>query len=383
MGKSLRNKSNQYSAPARLFFICLLFVSLAACSHPKEKAKPISHSGNTAANDGQPVKTSEGWKLPLKVPEGEFFKVFGWLSDDEIVFASNVSSGSNLYTYSLETGESKLILNTGHPIVTVSINPQKTRLMVHTSPSSYEAVVTVYDINGIELANQSFPSSELHVEWNPYEEDKLLVVAFNDDWSYKAFLMNAEDRKVEETGIPDPFVKWIGKDKYAYLEWNEESPEFFAPLVLRDVNGEKTTAPLGNLYHLETYKNLIMAISAAGTDLDKAIFTFYDTKLTQLFSFGLPQLGRFSGWLVPFMDFNDNKQEFTVFEPVKSGDADTYTEGFILASHALGGGRKVLLEGAENQPIESSPNGEAFLYGYRFEKIIDAAGKKILPLFQD
>ncbi|WP_053367134.1 hypothetical protein [Bacillus sp. FJAT-27245] len=383
MGESLRNISNQFSAPARLLFICLLFFSLASCSHPKEKARPTEHAGNPAVEEGQPANPREGWKLPLKVPEGEFFKVFGWLSDNEIIFASNLSSSSNLYRYSLEKGESELIVTTGYPIVTVSINPQKTRLMVHTSPSSYEAVVTIYDTTGNELANQSFPSSELHSEWNPYREDDLLIVAFNEDWTYKAFRMNAADRKVDEIGIPDPFVEWIGKDKYAYLEWDEDTPTFFAPLVLQDIQGEKTTAQIVNLYHLETYKDLIMGIRAAGDALDKAIFTFYDTRLSELFSFELPQLGRFSGWLVPFMDFNGSKQEFTIFEPVKSGDADSYTEGFILASHALGGGRKVLLEGAENQPIESSPNGEAFLYGYRFEKIIDAAGKKVLSLIQE
>ncbi|WP_316572030.1 hypothetical protein [Neobacillus sp. YIM B06451] len=383
MGKSLRNISYQFSAPARLLFIFLLFFSLASCSQPKEKAQPTGQSGDPIANGGQTAKQSEGWKLPLKVPEGEFFKVFGWLSDSEIVFASNLSLGSNLYRYSLETGESDLILMTENPIVTVSINPQKTRLMVHTSPSSYEAVVTIYDTNGNELANQSFPSSELHTEWNPYEVDDLLIVAFNEDWTYKAFRMNAADRKVEEIGIPNPFVKWIGKDKYAYLEWDEDNPTFFAPLVMQDIQGEKATAPFGNLYHLETYNNLILGISAAGEEFDKAIFTFYDTRLSQLLSFELPQLGRFSGWLVPFMDFNDNKQEFTIFEPIKSGDADSYTEGFILSSHALGGGRKVLLEGAENQPIESSPNGEAFLYGYRFEKIIDSVGKRVISLIQE
>ncbi|RDU35372.1 hypothetical protein DRW41_18100 [Neobacillus piezotolerans] len=383
MGKSLRNKSDQYSVPARLLFICLVFFSLAACSQLKENTKPIAHPGNPEENEGQSAKPPENWKLPLKVPEGEFFKVFGWLNDSEVIFASNLTLGSNLYFYSLETGESKLILKTENPIVTVSINPQKTRLMVHTSPSSYEAVVTVYDTSGLELANQSYPSSELHVEWNPYEEDDLLIVAFNEDWSYKSFRMDAEERKVEEMDISDPFVKWIGRDKFAYLGWNEEAPSFFAPLVLQDVQGDVKTAPIRNLYHLEAYKNLIMGISAAGTEFERAIFAFYDNQLSPIFSFELPQLGRFSGWLVPFMDFNAGRQEFTIFEPVKSGDADTYTEGFILASHTFGGGRKVILEGAENQPIVSSPNGEAFLYGYRFEKMIDAAEKKILSLIQE
>ncbi|WP_059171130.1 hypothetical protein [Bacillus sp. FJAT-27445] len=383
MGNSLRKILIYQFIPARLLLLCILFFSLAACSQPKEKAQPDSQSGKPAAEEGQAVNPALGWKLPLKVPEGEFFKVFGWLSDNKILFASNLPSGSNLYSYALETGESKLILSTGSPIVTVSINPQKTRLMVHTSPSSYEAVVTIYDTSGMEMANQSFPSSELHAEWNPYLEDDMLIVAFNEDWSYKAFRMNASDRIVEELELTDPFVKWIEKDRFAFLEWDETSQAFFAPLVLMDVHGEKVTAPFENLYQIETYKNLIMGISAAGAEWEKAIFTFYDTKLTQISSFSLPQLGRFSGWLIPFMDFNEAKQEFTVFEPVKSGDADTYNEGFILASHSLGGGRSVILEGADNQPIESSPNGDALLYGYRYEKIIDVTGKNIMSLVQE
>ncbi|RHW41068.1 hypothetical protein D1B31_08965 [Neobacillus notoginsengisoli] len=386
MGVSFLKKIIHLGLPARLALISLIFLTLAACSDSKNiKTQPESPTGDTKGKTQEVRMAVEDWKLPIQVPEGEFYKVFGWLDDSKLIFVSNLQSGSNLYSYSLEKGESSLILQTDHPIAEVSLNYDRTMILVHTSSSSYEAIVNIYDLKGDIVSGQSFPSTELHAEWNPYKNDTALIVAFQDDWSFRAYQMDTSDKTVEEVLISEPFVEWIGENKLAYLDWNDESPSFFAPLAIQEIGGSKETVKLDHIYRIESYKDYLLTVQASGTDLEKAVFTFYDKKFNEVNSLELPHLSSFSGWLVPYMDFIEDKQRFTVFEPLKSGEADTYTEGFTLAVYQVGNetGRDVIMEGIDNQPILSSPSGRAYLYGFRFERILNIESKKIFNLIQE
>lgn len=386
MGIGFFKKNVRFAMPVRLLLVCFILLTLAACSDSKKnKVRPEAPAGNTQEKAKEDGIAADKWKLPIRVPEGEFFKVFGWLDDSTLIYASNLESSSNLYSYSLETGESSLVVQTEHPIAEVVLNPDRTMILVHTSSSSYEAVVDIYSVDGKKIAGQSFPSTELHAEWNFYRPTVASIVAFNDDWSFHAYRMEAAEKTVEEITLPDPFVEWIGVNKLAYLDWNEETPSISAPLALQEI-GEKTEiADKKNIYRIESFKNRLLTVSAEGENMEKAVFTFYDKDLNEFSSFSMPHLSSFSGWLVPYMDFNEQNQLFAVFEPSNSGEADTYTEGFKLVAHSGSNdsGRKVLMEEIDNQPILSSPNGKFYLYGFRYEKILDIETKKILHLVKE
>ncbi|CEG27855.1 hypothetical protein [Bacillus sp. B-jedd] len=387
MGIGFFEKNVHVAMPARLVLVCFILLTLAACSDSKQiKVQPGAPAEDDSKGKSQEERLStENWKMPIKVPEGEFFKVFGWLDDSTLIYASNLESTSNLYSYSLEKGESSLIVQTDHPIAEVSLNQDRTMILVHTSSSSYEAIVDIYSIDGIKISGQSFPSTELHAEWNPYRPTVASIVAFNDDWTFHAYRMDAAEKTVEEMTLPDPFVEWIGENKIAYLDWNEETPSITAPIVLEEIGEKAQIAGMENIYRIESFKNALLTVSADGGNTEKAVFTFYDKELKEYNSFSMPHLSSFSGWLVPYMDFNEEKKLFAVFEPARSGEADTYTEGFTLVVHSErdSSGRRVFMEGIDNQPILSSPNGKVYLYGFRYEKIIDIETKKILHLVKE
>jgi len=386
MGIGFFEKNVHVAMPARLVLVCFILLTLAACSDSKQiKVQPGAPAEDSKGKSQEERLSAENWKLPIKVPEGEFFKVFGWLDDTTLIYVSNQESTSNLYSYSLEKGESSLIVQTDHPIADVSLNSDRTLILVHTSSSSYEAIVDIFSVDGTKISGQSFPSTELHAEWNHYRPTVASIVAFNDDWTFHSYLMNADEKTVEEITLPDPFVEWIGENKIAYLDWNQETPSITAPLVLQEIGENAQIAGMGNIYRIESFKNTLLTVSADGEDMEKAVFTFYDKELKEYNSFSMPHLSSFSGWLVPYMDSNEDKQLFTVFEPARSGEADTYTEGFTLVAHSgkNGSERKALMEEIDNQPILSSPNGKVYLYGFRYEKILDIETKKILHLVKE
>ncbi|MFJ5715361.1 hypothetical protein [Neobacillus sp. NPDC093127] len=368
------------------FILILIFIFLtlllSGCTS-KEQQKPKIPAKNERPKPALTVGSA--WKLPISIPEGEFDRLCGWLSEDEVVYITNLEQTSNVYRYHLLTGKSELIYKTEHPIVTVQISPSKKYILIHSSPSSYEGLITIIDTQGTEKIKESLPSYELAFEWNPYNEEQVLVSKFKEDWTFQVVLLDMNKLNTTELSIPQPFIKWMGEKKIAYLDWDEDNPTLFAPLTVSDLEKgiEQTLFP--RVLQFATFHGKLMTITVKEQDQTNAVYSFFDKNLKENFSFSQPQLTKFSDWLVPFYDYNDPLGQFITFRPVKSGEADSYSDGFELLLYNLKKGSlpKLIMAGMENEPINFSPSGEALLYGNRFEKIIDLNAKKIYELIKE
>jgi len=378
------NKQKRTKCVFFTIIFILLTLLLGACT-PKEQTKHKIPAKNERPK-GPITSLGENWKLPISIPEGEgeFYKFVGWLSDSEVLYVTNLEQSSSVFQYNLLSGKSKLIYKSENPIVTVQISPSKKYLLVHSSPSSYEGLVTIIDPTGNEHLKKSFPSYELVFEWNPYNESEVFVSKFDEDWSFQLFLLEMKNAKTTEIFLPQPFVKWINESDVAFLNWDEQNPSLFAPLKVKGLeNGtEKTVLP--SVIQFSPFHNLLMTVSVNEQDQSMATYSFFDKEMTKLFTFSIPQLTKFSDWLVPFFDYNEQKKQFITFSPRTSGELDSYSEGFQLLSYDLKkGSSKLIMEGLKNEPINFSPSGEALLYGNRFEKMIDINAKKIYELIKE
>jgi len=378
------NKQKRTKCVFFTIIFILLTLLLGACT-PKEQTKHKIPAKNERPK-GPITSLGENWKLPISIPEGEgeFYKFVGWLSDSEVLYVTNLEQSSSVFQYNLLSGKSKLIYKSENPIVTVQISPSKKYLLVHSSPSSYEGLVTIIDPTGNEHLKKSFPSYELVFEWNPYNESEVFVSKFDEDWSFQLFLLEMKNAKTTEIFLPQPFVKWINESDVAFLNWDEQNPSLFAPLTVKGLeNGtEKTVLP--SVIQFSPFHNLLMTVSVNEQDQSMATYSFFDKEMTKLFTFSIPQLTKFSDWLVPFFDYNEQKKQFITFSPRTSGELDSYSEGFQLLSYDhKKGSSKLIMEGLKNEPINFSPSGEALLYGNRFEKMIDINAKKIYELIKE
>lgn len=351
-----------------------------------DKSK-LSSSPN---HNRQPPKKDSGnmsdkWKLPIKVPEGEIFNVSGWVSTTEIIYTSNVGNGSNVYKYNMMTGNSKLFYKSDLPIVTVQISPDKKYILIHSAPSTYEGRLTILDQEGREVWNKSIPSFELSFEWNQYNNNELLISAFNEDWTYKVYHLDLGKKDLKELTIPQPFIKWVNEESIAYLNWDNNSPSLFAPLVIKKIGDRGGKIVFPEVFQFASFKDTLLTITVNEQDKSNADYSFYDSHLKSVFSFSIPQLTKFSDWLVPFNDYNEKKHQFLTFKPLRSGEADTYNEGFQLVVYNLRdkNDTQLLLEGMENAPILYDPSGDFCLYGNRFEKLIDLKSKKVYKLIAE
>jgi hypothetical protein len=373
-----RSKNSVYLI-LRLIFLILI---LGACAQ-KEQLKQKAPANNEKPKS--PVTAlGNQWKLPISIPEGEFYKIVGWLSGNQVLYISNIEQTSNVYRYDLLKGKSELVYKSEYPIVNVQISPSKKSILIHASPSSYEGLVTIIDTNGIEHLKKSFASYELAFEWNPYKESEILVSKFDEDWSFQVLLLDLKKSKTTELNLSQPFIKWKNESEVALINWDENSPSLFAPLIVKNLeNGmEKTLFP--SVIDFSTFRDMLMTVSVNEQDQSMASYSFFDKEMKKLFSFSMPQLTNYSDWVVPFYDYNEKKGQFITLSPLTSGEADSYTDGFqLLAYNPKTGSSNLIKEGLKNEPINLSPSGDALLYGNGFEKIIDINSKKIYELIKE
>lgn len=386
MGHSKENTFTKYIFVVPVFLLIISIFLLNACTIKESTTHHSSANQNTHSQKQTPPTTldKENWKLPIAVPKGELYKVCGWLSNDQVLFITNQEQTSNLYSYNLVSGKSKVLYNSQDPIGTVQISPTRKYILIQTSPSTYEGKITIMDTKGKVKYSQIIVSHELAFEWNPYNDHKILISKFNEDWSFQLSLLNFEDHKIADLSLPQPFVKWIDQNRIAYLNWDNNSPSIFAPLLIYSFSDTKEVLAFSKIFQYSAFKNVLMTITVTEKDQSKAKYSFFDQKMQPIFSFSVPQLTKYSDWLVPYYDYNEYNKLFITFRPMNSMAADTYTEGFQLVSYNLVNGEdSVILEGLNNEPLTCSPSGKSCLYGNRFEKIIDLSTKKVEKLVKE
>lgn len=364
-----------------MFMLVFSIFVLNACSSPQGTRLHPSNlqEGHSAKKTGTAGASVSEWKIPLAVSNGEFSKSGGWLSDDQIIYVTNQEQTSSVFSYNLHSGKNKLLYKSGHPIVTVQVSPQKKYILIHSSPSTYEGIITVIDSKGKTIWSEPMPSYELSFEWNPYNDSELLISKFNEDWTFQVFLVNFKSGLNSKLTFLQPFLKWLSPERFVYMNVDNSQPALFSPLVTRSLSEQREHTLFPKVYQFSAFKKRLMTITVPGQDQAKAVYTFYDQNLKPLAVFSMPQLSKFSDWLVPYYDYIEKKDQFLTFEPVKSGVADTYQDGFRLVSHQLKNKKSTtLFQSLNNEPLNCSPSGETCLYGNSYEKLIDLTEKKVV-----
>ncbi|MEH7084763.1 hypothetical protein V7139_18780 [Neobacillus drentensis] len=366
-----------------VLYLFLLILILGACAQNEQVKQKVPVKNEKPKS---PVTTTSGdkWKLPISIPEGEFSKLAGWLSEKQVLYITNLEQTSSIYRYNLFTGKSELIYKSEYPIINVQISPSQKSILIHASQSPSEGLVTIIDTKGSVILQKDFLSYELAFEWNPYNESQVLVTKFAEDWSFQVLLLDLEQSTTSELDMPQPFMKWVAVNQIAWINWNEDQPTLLVPLNGRNLETGIEKNLFSSVINFSAFPNLIMTITINEQNQSMSNYSFFDNKLRKLFTFSMPQLTKYSDWLVPFYDYNEEKSQFTTLRPLSGGELDTYSEGFQLLTYNLKNGRSnLIMDGLENEPMLLSPTGEALLYGNRYEKIIDLDGKKLYELIKE
>lgn len=382
-------KENTYKTPYVRWIVLIIATSayiLSGCSQQLDVSlhKDASHSlDRIKETPGISFLGSEVIPIKLGVQE-EFSKASGWLSNTEILYISNKNESSSiLYSYSLITGQSTMLYKSGQPIITAEISPKKDKVMIH-SFASEEGVLTVIDLSGKELYSGKIESYELTFEWNPFNDDLLIVSAFTEEWDFNTYLLNLKENSLKELQLPEPFVRWISEDMLIYQQWDENEISLKAPLKSFSISGNHSKTLFEDVYQFDSLGKYLLTIEVAeGENPGLGLYTFTREGIHSAGSLTAPLLTSFSGWVVPFYDLMDDGKAFMYLRAKEQGEADLYEGGFDLMKYQFGEDKEeMVFSELANEPLSCSPSGEMCLYGFQLERVMNIDTKEIIELVQ-
>ncbi|MFK4997670.1 hypothetical protein ACI2OX_09675 [Bacillus sp. N9] len=235
-------------------------------------------------NDEQEDEANEGKQVnPLTVKEGHFQSIYGWLDHETILWSYERAGTYYLSSHHLFTNESTIIFTTFAPIVDVIVHPDREKILIHTSPHTYGAEIFVINVKGEIHYSTEIESHELAFEWSDTDDSKLLITAFNADWSYKVYSVNTTTKQLTERNHLQPFMKWYGDQTIIEQRWEENGLSFFAPLWKTLMSDQQSSSLLlENVYHFDVHKDYLMAITVPDDDQTTIEYHFYNRSMEQL-----------------------------------------------------------------------------------------------------
>lgn len=372
--------------PRKAFFLFLLttiflIFILAGCKNERNPAPQPSSKDESSLIKEKSTRVQPPTFKPIQIDDGAFNTISGWLDNDTILYITDSSSGSNVHSHNLHNGENKLLFESSFPIVSVLISPLREYFLVHSSPSTNEALITVYTKDGQQVLEKKIPSTEVNIEWNLYNESSILITAFTEDWEFTVWNLNCEEATLLEVSLPQPFGYWLKENELLYLDWDLETPSLYANLKKYNLLTSESSDVLSQVLQVDTFKDIFMTVEVEEENNQNAAYTFFSNDNEELLSFETPHLSNYSDWLIPYYDYNLGMEKFITYQPLYYGEADTYADGFHLIAYDIKTGESsVLLEGLENEPLSCSPDGEKCLSGFYLEKLIHLESKEIVSI---
>ena len=373
-------KRNAFFLWLLLLFFTLLMVG---CTKEKSSISESTKHQNQKVETDSPILTVEDIKenVPIPIEEGEFERVYGWLDEQTIVYSTSIQNHSNIYAYNLLKGNNRLIKKVESTISSLHISPSGDYLLIRSPFSPTEFIITVIGKWGEELYSEKIEAFDVGVEWNPYNEQRVLISTFTEDWQSQSFDLSILDRKRSIIELYNPFSFWYDENKLIYLNWNQEDPSLFSNVFTKDLSSQEEKEVFSSIFYMDAFKRSILTVKIDQDSGSEATYHFYDQELNSTGSVKTPVLTRFSDWLIPYYDYNEKKKTFITFQPLQNGEVNTYNQGFRLVKYEWDHNEKEpIMEGLENEPLSCSPSGNVCLYGFYFEKLIDLESKTITKL---
>ncbi|WP_342670194.1 hypothetical protein [Bacillus marinisedimentorum] len=319
--------------------------------------------------------------MPLKISREEFNTVSGWYDVETILY---YTASNEVYTYNIYTGENEIFHKSDQPVVAIQPNPDRSLFYIHKAVSVTESAVEVLDAKGKSIYRWEGKASELDIVWNPYAPYTLMLTAFHQDWSYTMEYINVDTGKSKPVEIEVPFIRWLDEKRAAYLQWDQETDSFEAPLYAFDVDTATSTNLQNQAVGFFTFENRLVMIDIQGDGV--STYRFYDNRGTELLhSEIVPVLETYSEhFWVPEFSYYREHDTFVYFRPARSGDLFQYHDGFILTSLSLKTGEsEELVKLEDNFPLRHSPDGKHILFGYQLENIIQLDSMNILSIVRE
>ncbi|MGG0667614.1 hypothetical protein [Sporosarcina koreensis] len=353
-----------------LYLLVMIIFILSGCSQQKEP--PSVHP-----DIEEPLELVEPPAEPptpqvFQADPSNFHFIADWLNDSRILYVEKNEGLYKVKYFDIETGEYGVVYEDESFIIDVLVHPSRDYLLIHTSEQANSAVVKVIKMDGTVQHQVEIDSTELAIEWNRVDPDKVLFTAFHEDWSFDLFAFDGLDDSLSIVNLDEPFPKWAGNDKILGMLVDGHPLDGGEIQSFQLEAGETGTTGIENVIYFDVFEDLLVAVQTK--NLDDFTYTVRNLEGTVISSWTLPAVSNYSEWVVPTIEWL-NKNQLIVKGAEKSGQLDEMGEGVNLYLFE-NGDPELLIKGLDAGPLKCSPSGRYCLSGYTFDELIDIEAKE-------
>ncbi|MCG8397855.1 hypothetical protein LWS67_15130 [Bacillus atrophaeus] len=343
-----------------VYFILLsaLMFSLSACEPSHQQQKQALASDKTEKDI-----------IPLK--NGKADEVEGWLNDHTILYTASDPTKSELFAYDLFKGKAQKLYETEGQMVDVQINENRHMILLQITHNQRTAIVLL-DQNGKKLYDKNYETYELEAAWNQYNPYQIMITVFTQDWDFDTYVVDAKKGHSKESPIQVPFIHWTSADTFEYIKNGKNNDS--GPLYTYDLNTKREKKQLDDVLAIDSFQNMRLAVKSASDENGTFIFQWpgADSSVT----YELPLQKKYSSLSPMEYDYDESGRLFYTF--TQSGGAYKLIEVDLESKK-----KRDILDSAEMEPIQISPNGQFALYGYQFDRIISLKTHKVEPIITE
>ncbi|GEN84387.1 hypothetical protein SLU01_26990 [Sporosarcina luteola] len=354
----------------KIILLLFLLLIISGCS---EKEEPSFVQPDTEPEPSIEKQKEEPPFEMLKVNPSTFHFIADWLSDTELLYVEKNGGLYQVKSFNIETGEIKQIYEDSSFITDVYVHPSLNYLLIHTSEQSDSAIIKVISTDGSLQHQVEIESTELSIEWNELDPEKILFTAFHEDWSYDLFVFDGHTENLSIIELEDPFPKWSGENGIAYMLFPDHPLEGGDMQIYNLDTGSSVSFVEKDVIYFDTFKDTLFIVQALQPDL--FMYSIRNDKGTILSSWDMPAVSNYSEWVIPDVEWT-NEGQFLYKGARQTGQLDEIGSNFNLYRHEAESS-ELIMEGLEAEPFKCSPSGNRCLNGYTFDELIEVdSGEK-------
>lgn len=309
----------------------------------------------------------------LKADPSNFHFIADWLSETDILYVEKSNGIYQVKRFNIETGESQVVFEDDAFIINIWVHPSEEYLLIHTSEQYDAAIVKMMSLDGRVLHEVEIASTELEVEWNSIDPQKILFTAFHEDWTFDIFAYDGHLEDLSIVDVEDPFPKWFGRNQIVAAKLNDHPLDGALVEVVSVASDEREVLAEKHIVYMDTFRESILLVEAP---ID-GLFTYKlkSAKGSVYAEWQMPAVSNYSEWVIPEIEWID---ETTVIATgsEKQGQLDDLAGQYNLYLVANGKLQKTY-GNLDNSLLKCSPSGTRCLIGQTSEEIVEmSTGKR-------
>jgi hypothetical protein len=314
----------------------------------------------------------------LSIQSENLERVIGWLSNEEILYATRQGLDFSLLSYDIVTGESKEITKISDPIIEVKIHPDLTRLAVVTSRNSLSATIHIFSVLGEDIDELIIESSEMYWDWNSLNNEQLFFSAFYEDWTFDSFVYSSDKRELNRIETTDPFGKWGHDSTIQTILWPQN--DALSGGAIRELNIETNSfedSLDSNIIYVESFREITLTVRISE---DQKLFLYSLTNIRdgKSATYEMPAISNYSQWFVPKVEWLADGSMMT-YQAAESGLMDTIPTDYEIVHLTPKATDNQAVWKGPYEPFTCSPLGTHCLKGVQLEEMFVVESGRVEP----